>query len=351
MKQILIPSGILYNGDCIAGAKQYIEDCSIDLIITDPPYGIQGDMLHHHYNRDERFVAQGYVEVSTDTYEEFSQAWITEAARILRPGGSIYIVSGYTNLYHILSALRKNDLVEINHIIWKYNFGVFTKKKYISSHYHILYYEKKGGKRSFQQEIRFGMSEKDENGGSYNYQDREDVWNINREFKPGKIKNKNELPSELLTKMMQYSSQEGDLVCDFFLGGFSTAKVAIGLNRRIIGFEISKTIFEIKTKEIEAIIPGSMLNSLRTPVLTLPGRQGKRWSGKEREEVHKRYQELIHAGMPKKHAVSTLEKEFERGKFSIARCLKEFISESKKSEDEIKSYELEENMGADKCKY
>ncbi|MDR2855521.1 MAG: site-specific DNA-methyltransferase [Methanomicrobiales archaeon] len=334
MKQLLIPGGILYNGDCIVGAKQYIKDNSIDLIITDPPYGIQGDMLHHHYNRDERFVVQGYVEVSTNAYEEFSHAWIKEAARILRPGGSIYIISGYTNLYHILSALRQTELVEINHIIWKYNFGVFTKKKYISSHYHILYYEKIGGNRTFQTEVRFGLCEKDENGGSCNYQDRGDVWIMNREFKPGKIKNKNELPYELLVKMMQYSSQEGDQICDLFLGGCSTAKVAIGLNRKIIGFEISPTIFDIKTKEVETIIPGSMLSSLRIPVLTTPGRRGKRWSSEERQAVHKRYHEFMQAGMSKTNAISTLEKEFERGRFSLSRCLKEDIPDERENQNE-----------------
>ena len=39
---------------------------------------------------------------------------------------------------------------------------------------------------------------------------------INREYKPNQIKNKNELPTQLLIKMMQYSSNENDLICDFF---------------------------------------------------------------------------------------------------------------------------------------
>ena len=55
------------------------------------------------------------------------------------------------------------------------------------------------------------------------------------------IRNKNELPTKLIIKIMQYSSNEGDLVCDFFLGGFNTAKVAIGLKRKVIGFDINKS--------------------------------------------------------------------------------------------------------------
>ncbi|MBU4334566.1 MAG: DNA-directed RNA polymerase subunit beta, partial [Candidatus Omnitrophica bacterium] len=76
------------------------------------------------------------------------------------------------------------------------------------------------------------------------YQDREDVWIINREYKPGKIKNKNELPKALLRKMILYSSNPDDIVCDFFLGSFSTAKVSICLGRRACGFELSKIAFD-----------------------------------------------------------------------------------------------------------
>jgi len=93
-----------YNMDCIEGAKKYIKNNSIDLIITDPPYGIDGDKLHKHYNRDESNVIDGYIEIPQAEYPEFTENWIVQAERVLKPGGSIYIVSGYTNLIHILNA-------------------------------------------------------------------------------------------------------------------------------------------------------------------------------------------------------------------------------------------------------
>jgi site-specific DNA-methyltransferase (adenine-specific) len=92
-----------------------------------------------------------------------------------------------------------------------------------------LYYVKPNGNVTFNTNAFFADCEKSENGGSMNYLDREDVWIINREYKPGQIKNKNELPKSLLTKMILYSNNPDDMVCDFFLGSFSTAKVAIGL--------------------------------------------------------------------------------------------------------------------------
>ncbi|HQB61683.1 MAG TPA: site-specific DNA-methyltransferase, partial [Spirochaetota bacterium] len=167
---------MFYNCDCIEGAKKYLPDNSIDLIITDPPYGIDGNKLDKHYNRNENNVIEGYVEIPKSEYADFTEKWIGQAERVLKPGGSIYIVSGYTNLRHILNSLANTKLIEKNHIIWKYNFGVYTSKKFISSHYHILYYVKPGEKPTFNTFAFYSDSEKSANGGSLNYQDREDVW-------------------------------------------------------------------------------------------------------------------------------------------------------------------------------
>lgn len=313
----------LFNESCITGARRLIPDDSVDLIITDPPYGIGGDTLHKHYNRDEQCVVDGYVEVPEEEYGAFSQEWIAEAERILRPGGSMYIVSGYSNLYHILHALRKTTLTEINHIIWKYNFGVWTSRKYISSHYHILYYEKPGGRRTFHLESRFGSSEKDENGGSLNYQDREDVWIINREYKPGQVKNKNELPTRLLVKMIQYSSSEGDTVCDLFLGGGSTARVAIGMNRRAVGFEISPSIFTVRAPELEMLTPGCLLPDLREPVVSPVRNQRERWTDEMRSDLLRRYRLLQEEGLMKRDIVTRLMEDLGRGRWAVIKALKQ----------------------------
>jgi site-specific DNA-methyltransferase (adenine-specific) len=322
MKSLITPTGTFYNEDCISGAKKHIISNSVDLIITDPPYGINGDKLHQHYNRNETFVVSGYVEVPSAEYGEFSQKWIKEAERILKPGGSIYIISGYTNLYHILFALRETCLAEINHIIWKYNFGVYTSKKYVSSHYHILYYQKPGGNRTFNLESRFGLKEKTLDNTSLNYQDREDVWIINREYKPGQVKNKNELPTALLVKMIQYSSKERDLVCDLFLGGFSTAKVAIGLNRQAMGFEISSLMFDTKIKEMKNIEPGTLLSTLRTPDIGEKSNKGKFWSQDDKKALLIRFNQLIESGETRKNTIQILEKEFYRGRWSLEKMLK-----------------------------
>jgi len=313
---------MFWNENCISAAKKHLPDNSVDLIICDPPYGINGDKLDKHYNRDESNVIDGYVEVPQKEYADFSQKWIAEAARVLRPGGSLYIVSGYTNLRDILNALSATDLQEINHIIWKYNFGVYTSKKYVSSHYHILYYAKKGGERTFNTFAFFSDSELGANGGKANYQDREDVWIINREYQPGQIKNKNQLPTALLQKIIMYSSNENDLVCDFFLGSFSTAKVAIGLGRLACGFELNKAAFDYQINEIEKIKPGEMLAALNKPSENRLKNRGKKLTREESAQILKDFSNMMNNGATKKAAIEKVGEKYGRGYWSVLNLVK-----------------------------
>jgi site-specific DNA-methyltransferase (adenine-specific) len=333
----------IYNEDCIEGCKKHIDDNTTDLIITDPPYGIEGDKFEKHYARDENFVVDGYIEIPKAKYNEFSHSWIKQAERILKPGGSIYVVSGYTNLFDILEALRSTSLEEVNHIIWKYNFGVHTTKKYVSSHYHILYWVKPGKKPTFNTYSRFGQTEKDFEKGSLNYQDREDVWIINKEYKQGKNKNINELPTELLIKIIQYSSNKNDTICDPFLGGFSTAIVSIGMNRKIVGFEKSENIYNHGMSKIESIKPGFILPKLREPKKSELFNQGKPWTKEEKIRLCNRYVELIGKEKTKAKVIERLTKEFGRGRFSLMNKLKNFDKEymDKMSKESNKTITLE----------
>lgn len=331
MHKVTLHDSTFYHGDCVSGAAKYIPDNSVDLIITDPPYGINGDTLHRHYNRKEDFVVGGYVEIPKEEYGDFSLSWIRQAERVLRPGGSIYIVSGYTNLYHILHALGMTTLREVNHLIWKYNFGVFTRRKYVSSHYHILFYEKPGGDRTFNLESRYGLAEQSADERSLNNADREDVWVINREYKPGTVKNKNELPVQLLMKMIQYSSNEGDCVGDFFLGGFSTAKAAIGLNRRAIGFEISRQVFDVKIPEIKALRPGYLFPVLRVPLCATPKNFKKPWTDTDIRYLSGEYHRLLALGIPKRQIIENLGKALGRGRWGIVKALNKSIEKQLQS--------------------
>lgn len=220
--------------------RQHVADDSVDLVFTDPPYGIDGDGLDVHYHRDESNVVPGYVDVPLSGYAQFSMDWISECERVLRPGGSIYIVSGYTNLHHILNALHATDLEEVNHLIARYTFGVNATKKWISSHYHVLFWQKKDKgklKRTFNHMYRFA-----DNKDSYN--DRLSVQDMPRDYKPGEIKNKNQLSEDFIDKFIMYSSNRDDLIMDPFCGGFTTARQSLRRGRRFVGFELNTNAYD-----------------------------------------------------------------------------------------------------------
>ena len=309
------------EGDCVEQCCRYLADNCIDLIITDPPYGINGDQLHKHYNRDESFVIDGYVEIPQEEYEEFSFTWIKEAERVLRPGGSIYLLSGWTNLRHVLNALDRTDLQQVNHIIWKYNFGVYTRNKYVTSHYHILYLVKPGASPTFNTYSRHSPSKK-KNNRSVLYADMEDVWVIDREYKTGKTRHKNELPGRLLAKMIQYSSNEGDVIADFFAGSFSTAKVAKALNRSSVSFEISRAACEHQIPQVKRVQWGEMLDEVPRGEDDRPAKQYQPWTPDELARLLSAYRERRERGMNKRTAIDSLSPEFGRGYFSILNALK-----------------------------
>ncbi|MDD1717635.1 MAG: site-specific DNA-methyltransferase, partial [Methanoregulaceae archaeon] len=102
----------------------------VDLVVTDPPFAIGFSPQKENYNRTAGNVMDGYREIPAGRYAEFTSSWIAEAYRVLSPSGSMYVFSGWNRLRDILEGLDNAGFVTINHLIWKYQFGVFTRRKY-----------------------------------------------------------------------------------------------------------------------------------------------------------------------------------------------------------------------------
>lgn len=242
-----------YHGDALKLFPQ-IPDKSIDLIITDPPFGIDFKHKLGFYNRKETNILSGYKEIKKEDYYKFSLNWIKESWRVLKDNGSIYIVSGWTNLKDILNAIDEAKFYLLNHIIWKYQFGVYTKKKFVTSHYHILYCVKNPKNYTFNKIEKYP----------------EDVWIINRDYQPNKIKTPTRLPEKLVEKMILYSSKEGDIVLDPFAGSGTVGFCAKKFNRKFICFEIVKEYVDIAKYRITyGDFPKNKNISLQTQILSL----------------------------------------------------------------------------------
>ena len=241
----------IYNQDCIDGMKT-IPDGKIDLVVTDPPFAINFKAKKANYNRTASRVLSGYNEITKENYYEFTLNWMSQCFRILKESGGMYVFSGWNNLADILNAIEEIGFITVNHIIWKYQFGVVTNRKFVTSHYHCLYICKNDKKRKFFPYERFGKEEKNSQGRSLHYKDKEDVWEIKREYWTGDEKTPTKLPAEIIKKILQYSSEEGDLVFDPFLGSGQTAVVSKLLKRNYIGFEIVKEYFDFISKRLKS---------------------------------------------------------------------------------------------------
>ncbi len=236
--------------NCIK-AMQLLPHNKIDLIITDPPFAIDFKAKKANYNRTASRVMKGYNEIKPEDYYDFTFDWMSQARRILKESGSMYVFSGWNNLKDILMALDDTGFTTINHVIWKYQFGVVTKKKFVTSHYHCLYVCKNEKKRKFYPFSRFKKTAKTKEGRSLHYRDKEDVWDIKREYWTGDEKTPTKLPAQLIEKMLQYSSKKGDVVFDPFLGSGQVAVLSKSLGRKYLGFEIVKEYYNFAKKRLD----------------------------------------------------------------------------------------------------
>ncbi len=241
----------IYNMDCVSGMAMLPQEC-VDLIITDPPFAIDFRAQRSNYNRTGSRVLEGYNEIAANDYLDFTRSWMTQAYRVLSTRGSAFVFSGWNNLKDILIASDEIGFTTVNHIIWKYQFGVVCKRRFVTSHYHCLFLCKDDKKRKFFNCARFDGASRDENGGSLRYRDMEDVWVIKREYWHGDKKTPTKLPAALIEKILQYTSEEGDLVLDPFLGSGQVAVVSKMHGRKFIGFEIVDEYFQFAQERLDS---------------------------------------------------------------------------------------------------
>ena len=228
-----------------------IPDETIDLVVSDPPFAINFKAKKANYNRTASRVLSGYNEINVEDYYKFTNNWMRQVKRVLKKSGSMYVFSGWNNLKDILTALDVNGFTTINHIIWKYQFGVVTAKKFVTSHYHCLFVCKNDKMRKFFPYSRFKKNAKTSDGKSLHYRDKEDVWIIKREYWTGDDKTPTKLPAEIIKKILQYSSEKNDLILDPFLGSGQVAVISKMLGRKYLGFEIIKSYYDFAYERLE----------------------------------------------------------------------------------------------------
>nr|MDO8118277.1 site-specific DNA-methyltransferase [Candidatus Sigynarchaeota archaeon] len=239
------PAFEIVIGDVVKELEQAKYKEFFDLMIADPPFGLKFDKSSHEYGATDYILYDdAYTE---EEYENFTFKWLEACYKGLKTTGSLYLVSGWTRLREILNAAHGTKFHLINHVIWAFSWGVYARKRYVTSHYHVLFLTKH--KSEFTFKPQFVNPQTKRKGNPYEY----DVWfwpEYNRGNDPHRIKGHPcQLPLVLLEKIIKISSNEGDWIGDIFSGSGGTALAAKKLGRNVVSFEINTEYKEIIEKK------------------------------------------------------------------------------------------------------
>lgn len=267
-------------GDCTKILKS-LDSNSIDLVYLDPPFFTQrSHSLRDRENNEYKFTDKWK---DIQEYISFIKEVLIECKRVLKNTGSIYLHCDKTASHYLRVAL--DEIFDIknfqNEIIWNYKRWSNSKKGLLNSHQVIYFYSKTS-------EFNFNTiftdyspttnidqilqeRERDENGKSKYKRDENgniilakekkgvplsDVWDL--PYLNPKAKERVGYPTQkpvlLLNRIIQISSNEGDIVLDPFCGSGTTCVSAKLSNRNFIGIDISSDAVELTKKRLKDMI-------------------------------------------------------------------------------------------------
>lgn len=233
----------LINGDCIEEMKK-LESESIDLILTDPPYGTTA--------------------CKWDSVIPFDKMW-EQLERIIKPCGAIVLFGSEP----FSSALRMSNLKHYKYDwIWdKIKGGNIFLADYQPMKVHeiisvfgkdkINYYPIKIPRDKIKKSRNYGTGatmggDRHKEDTIYEYTDKNPVsiLEFSNAVQTGK-EHPTQKPVSLMEYLIRTYTQKGDKVLDFTMGSGSTGVACVYWKRDFIGIELDKNYFEIAKKRIE----------------------------------------------------------------------------------------------------
>ena len=245
---------------------------SIDLIYIDPPFfsGRNYNVIFGDENEVRSF--SDIWDGGLPTYLIWLNARLLEMKRLLKPTGSIYVHLDWHASHYVKVEMDKifgYDNFQ-NEIIWHYQTGGASKNRFSKKHDNILWYSKSHRYKYYGDRIKVPRTEKalerarNPKGARISIDNTDknpnDVLTIQQMNPMAKerIGYPTQKPEELIEKFLLASSDEGDVVADFFSGGGTTAVVAEKLNRKWIVSDISRIAVEITKGRIFKAIKESV---------------------------------------------------------------------------------------------
>ena len=261
-------------GDNLELLKE-IDSESIDLIYIDPPFntgktqrrtsiktvqdeaGARVGFLGKHY-KTETLGTKSYND-AFDNFMEFLEPRLLEAYRVLKKQGSLYFHIDYREVHYckiLLDQIFGRDSF-LNEIIWAYDYGARTTKKWPAKHDNILYYAKDPDHYTFNYDaidripyMAPGLvgPEKAAKGKTPT-----DTWWHTIVSPTGKEKTgyPTQKPEGILRRIVSASSNPGDMVLDFFAGSGTTGAVCNELGRNCILIDNNPEAIEVMKKRLQ----------------------------------------------------------------------------------------------------
>jgi site-specific DNA-methyltransferase (adenine-specific) len=223
----------IYCGDALQGLARAPE---ADLVFADPPY---------------------------DGAAEWQASWIAAAARVVRPGGSIYVCCDWRMSGTIQSLLERHFEVR-NRITWRREKGRGARRNW-KQNMEDLWFATKGEDYTFNlvkwkkpviAPYRANGRPKDwveRDGERYRMTHPSNIWTdlcVPFWSMPENTPHPYQKPEKLVERVLEASSRPGDLVLDPFLGSGTTAVVARRLGRRFLGFELDPDHVRLALKRL-----------------------------------------------------------------------------------------------------
>lgn len=239
----------LYQGDSLKLLKKFDSE-TFDVIITDPPYFLSNDGISCQ-NGKMVSVNKGDWDKLDDgmSSQEFYLSFLTQAKRILKPNGTIFIFGTLHNIYLTGYLLEKLNFKILNNITWEKTNPApnLSCRMFTHSTETILWAKKsKKAKHYFNYDLMRNI-----NSGKQ----MKDVWTSSTTKKSEKKfgKHPTQKPMWLLERIILASTKEGDLILDCFSGSGTTLLAAEKLKRNSVGIEILSEYIDLTIKRIKNI--------------------------------------------------------------------------------------------------
>jgi modification methylase len=246
-----LPLDQVIEGDCVEVLNRLPPE-SVDLIFADPPYNLQlrNELWRPDNSRVEAVTDEWDQFADFEEYDAFTRAWLAACRRVLKPGGTLWVIGSYHNIYRVGYHLQNLGYWILNDIVWvKTNpMPNFRGVRFTNAHETLIWAQKQRGKPyTFNHHAMKSL-----NG---DLQMRSD-WHLpicsgsERLRENGSKAHSTQKPRALLYRILLASSNPGDVVLDPFFGSGTTGEVAKWLGRHWIGIERDPRYVELARRRL-----------------------------------------------------------------------------------------------------